>query len=111
MAPAHSASFRKDYFMEPGIVDLPWAPRSPDMNCIENCRGTLKQAVYDGGRQFDTLDDLKECLVYAWGKLPLDYIRGLVESMPRHFRELHQKRGSETKYLLFYYSGVESFSC
>ena len=97
-APAHTALYTKDYFAEAGIVDLPWAPRSPDMNIIENCWGVLSRAVYDGGRQFDTIDDLKECLIYEWEKLSLEYIRNLVESMPRRVRELYVKRGRETKY-------------
>lgn len=65
----HSASFTRDYFVTAGIVDLPWAPRSPNINVIENCWSALGAAVYDVGRQFDTLEDLKECLIYEWENL------------------------------------------
>ena len=98
MAPAHSATYTKDYFMESGITDLPWVPRSPDMNVIENCWGAFSAAVYDGGRQFETIEDLKECLIYEWEKLSLDYIRTLMSSISRRVMELYVKRGRETKY-------------
>ena len=77
---------------------MDWAPRSPDMNCIENCRDALSLTVYDQGRQFDTLEDLKECHIYEWEKLHIDYIRSLISSMPRRVWELYIKRGRETKY-------------
>ena len=37
MDPAHTAALAKDYFMESRITHLPSAPRSIDMNVIENC--------------------------------------------------------------------------
>ena len=84
--------------MESGIVDTEWAPRSSDINCIENSWGALSMAVYDGNRQFDTIDDLKECLLYEWENLSLNYIRELIMSKPRRVWELYQKRGHVTNY-------------
>lgn len=50
-----------------GLTEMDWMARSSDMNCTENCQGRLSRALYDGGRQFDTVDDLREALVYEWG--------------------------------------------
>ena len=97
-APVHTAKYTKEYFMESGIVDMKWAPRSPDINSIKNCRGAISMSVYDGNRQFDTIDDLKECLLYEWENLSLSYIRELIMSMPRRVWELYQKRGHVTSY-------------
>ena len=83
--------------MEAGIVDMGWAPKSSDMNCIENLWATLSLAVYDGNRQFDTVEDLKECLLYEREKLPQEDIQNLISSMPRPEWELYQKRGGITK--------------
>lgn len=43
--------------MMSGLTEMDWIPHSPDMNWIENCWGMLSRAVYDGGRQYDSVDD------------------------------------------------------
>ena len=43
---------------------MDWSPRSPYINPIENCYRTLELAAYEEGRQFDTLNDVQECLLY-----------------------------------------------
>ena len=77
---------------------LDWAPSSPDMNVIENCWGYLTRAVYKNGRQFDTLEDLREALTYEWENLSLEYIRSLIESMPRRVCQLWKRDGREIEY-------------
>ena len=97
-ASAHTAKLTKEYMedMKMELMDLP--AKSPDMNCIENAWGALVRALYDGGRQFDTIKDLHEALIYEWEKLDIEYIRSLISSMPRRVWELYKKRGNETKY-------------
>ena len=58
-APVHSAKHTRDYFM-----NFPF--KSLDLNCIENCKGEISRRLYDGGRQFDTVEDLLEALHYEW---------------------------------------------
>ena len=90
-APALTSKHTREYFMEAGIVDMDWAPKSPGMNCIENLWATLSLAVYDGNRQFDTVDDLKECLLYEREKLSQEGIQKLISSIPRSVWELYKK--------------------
>ena len=97
-APCHTSKFTRDYFATASITGMEWPPRSPDMDCIENCWGQLSQAVYKGGRQFDDVHELKECLTYEWENLSMDYVGKLISSMPRGISELYNKRGSSTKY-------------
>ena len=97
-APCHTSKFTRGYFATASITDVEWPHRSSDMNCIENCWGQLSQAVYKEGRQFDDVDELKECLTYEWENLSMDYVRSLISSMPRRIFELYSKRGSSTKY-------------
>ena len=97
-APSHTALHTKEFFMDMSWNVMDWPARSPDMNCIENAWGALVRAVYNGGRQFDTVDDLVEALLYEWEHLDMDYIRSLISSMPRRVWQLYQKRGNETKY-------------
>ncbi len=43
----------------------------------------LGRAVYNNGRQFDDLDELKEAPIYAWDSIELVTLQNLVGSMPR----------------------------
>ena len=97
-APAHSPKHTRDIFAEEGITDLPWPAKSPDKNWIENVWGELSRRLYDGGRQFDTVEDLHEALFYDWDKLDLVYIRKLTSSMPDSIDTLRRKRGGVPKY-------------
>ena len=97
-APAHSARHTRDFFMDMEVTDLDWSAKSPDLNCIENAWGELTRRLYDGGRQFDTVEDLTEALNYEWDNLSMDYIRKLIESMPNRVRECQLKGGRITNY-------------
>ena len=97
-APAHSAAHTRDFFAEESITDLPWLAKSPDMNCIQNAWGELSRRLYEGRRQFDTVEDLREALFYEWDKLCLVYIRKLISSMPDRIDTLRRKIGGVTKY-------------
>ena len=61
---------------------LPWPPKSPDQNCIENIWRLLVCRVYQVNRQLDDIVDLKECLNYEWDNLPMAEIRNMIEWMP-----------------------------
>ena len=97
-APAHTAVYTRDYFMMEDMLVIDWPPKSPDINIIENVWSILARRVYQGGRVFDDVSDLKECLLYEWDKLTIHEIRNLIESVPRRIVELIVKRGGETKY-------------
>ena len=84
--------------MESQQVVMDWPAKSPDMNCIENMWGELVRRVYSQGRQFDTVDDLREALMYEWEKIDLPVVQNLIASMPRRVVELMVQRGGVTKY-------------
>lgn len=58
----------------------------------------LSRALYDGGHQFDTVDDLCDALIYEWDKLDIGEFRKLVESMLRCVWQLYNKRGRAIDY-------------
>ena len=68
-------NYTKMFFQDENVELLDWAPRSPEMNVIENFRGYLARSFYQGSRQFCTVDGLKEALQYEWENLPPFYIR------------------------------------
>ena len=84
--------------MSAGIVDLPWPACSPDMNVFENCWGSLALAVYEGGRHYYSIDDLKESITYHWENMPIGEVQALVGSMPRRVLALINSKGHPTKY-------------
>ena len=97
-ASCHISKVAQDFFCSEAIDVLPWAPKSPDLNIIENIWGLLVRRVYYGYRQFETKEDLRECLEYEWEKLDLNTIRNYVRSMPKRCSKVMRARGGPTRY-------------
>lgn len=97
-APIHTARLVKTWLEDEHIVVLPWPACSPDLNIIENVWGWLVKQIYEGGRQFDSRNQLIEAIKAAWEQLSLDYIRRLYESLPRRLCEVLENRGGHTHY-------------
>ena len=77
---------------------MDWPAKSPDLNVIENARTWLVKDVYQGYRQFEYLDDLREAIVDAWDKITESYINKLIESMPTRCGRVILSRGGPKKY-------------
>lgn len=97
-ASCHTAKVVQDYFTSAALDVLPWAPKSPDLNIIENIWGILVKRVYYGYRQFETVDDLKEALLHEWDKLSTADVLKLVHSMPKRCAKTVRARGGTTHY-------------
>ena len=97
-APAHSALHTKEWFFDNVVAVMKWPAKSPDLNIIENAWTWLVREVYQGHRQFDYLDDLREAIVDAWDRMPQTYINKLIESMPSRCADVILNRGGPTKY-------------
>lgn len=57
-APVHRSKLTMDFFKSSGIKVLPWPPRSPDMNIVEDMWKVLSDSIYDGP-SFQTRDELR----------------------------------------------------
>ena len=97
-APAHSAIHTKEWLMDNIIPTIEWPDKSPDINVIENAWGAMVLDVYQGYRQFDYIDDLKEAIVAAWDRLSLKYISNLIKSVPTRLANVLLMRGGVTSY-------------
>ena len=62
----HVAGLTKAFFRRKGIRIMEWPPYSPDLNCMENAWGWMAQSVYSNGRQFNSVDELREAIFKAW---------------------------------------------
>lgn len=60
---------------------LNWPPYLPALNIIENIWSWLPRKVYEGGKQYETKDDIIVGIKAAWSEISLDYLKSLDESM------------------------------
>ena len=69
-----------------------------DLNPIENCWIWMKKQLYS--QSFTSITELKEAIKVLWFDRMADseYLRSLVESMPRRMAEVIEKGGNMTKY-------------
>lgn len=50
--------------MEESVATIERPPRSPDLNPVENVWAILSNTVYSDFKQYDTIDDLEESILY-----------------------------------------------
>ncbi|KAF4736386.1 hypothetical protein FOZ63_022494, partial [Perkinsus olseni] len=72
---------------------LPWPACSPDLNVIENLWSYLKQDIYSGGRQYNTLDELWAAIECSARSVPRNFLEKLCNSIDSRIEKLLTKRG------------------
>ena len=70
----------------------------PDLNPIENCWIWMKKQLYN--QSFISITELKEAIKVLGfeGMADSEYLRSLVESIPRSMAKVIEKGGNMTKY-------------
>jgi len=97
-APIHFARYTKMFLESKKIPLMQWPAISPDLNPIEDFWGILSAKVFRGGRQFETLKDLKEAIVKEWANIDKPVLQNLVNSMPRRLQLVEQQKGDTISY-------------
>lgn len=97
-AAIHTAGVVKKWFQDENIDVLDWPALSPDLNIIENAWGWLSNKVYEGGRQFDNVNQIIPVIQDAWKAIPLSFIQNLYKSIPNRLIDVIKNRGGSTKY-------------
>jgi len=82
----------------PNITLIRWPGNSPDLNPIENVWSWMKRQLKEA--PCTNLEQLKREILELWCQKMEDceYLRNLVESMPRRLEEVIQREGAMTKY-------------
>jgi transposase len=97
-APVHTSRSTKDWLQTHQVEVMRWPPRSPDLNPIENAWGMLARSVYENGRQYANIEQLKEAIKSAWDNLQLSDLNKLANTMPKRMIEVIKKGGGIIRY-------------
>ncbi len=97
-APIHSSRTTMAWLAHRNIRVLPWPARSPDLNPIENVWAMMSRMVYAGGKQYDSIPELKVAISAAWANLSGEYRQNLYNSMNNRVNEVVLQRGVIVNY-------------
>lgn len=94
----HVSKYAKKWFRTNQINLIEWPPVSPDLNPIENLWGILVRRVYQNGKHFNSISELKEKIIETWQNISIKEIKTLVDSMSDRVIDVIAKNGRATKY-------------
>jgi Transposase/DDE superfamily endonuclease len=94
--PKHTAHSVQDYLRSKELNILPWPSQSPDLNPIENLWHMLDWHMRT--RRPQNEKELFKACQEAWNQLDIEYLRGLVDSMPARIDAVIAAKGGMTKY-------------
>jgi len=101
--PKHTANVTKAYLEAVNITEaegtlLFWPAQSPDLNPIEHMWAYLKKQLGKYPEPPKSCHELWQRISVEWYKIPVEYCRSLIESMPRRIAAVHRAKGKQTKY-------------
>ena len=97
-AAIHNASITKKYLLEQKIRLVDNQVCFPDLNPIENLWGLIVAKVYEGGRQYSEISELKNAILDTSEKISSFQLQKVVDSMPSRIFEVIKANGRSTKY-------------
>jgi transposase len=75
------------------VETMPWPARSCDLNPIENLWGIVSREIYGGGKQYNTVQELKSEILRSWSNISLQTCANLVNSMPNRLKDVLESQG------------------
>lgn len=92
----HTARLTTAYLRQRRIRPLPWPASSPDLSPIENTWRFLKRKVNQ--RRPRTKEQLCRYIQEEWARIPVDFLRKQVHSVPRRLADVIRWKGAPTKW-------------
>ena len=96
-APSHASRYTKNFLAQKGFVNekiMDWPPASPDLNCIENLWSIVKNKIYEGNKQYATLDELWGAIVRVCKNVDSVVIEKLTGSMDNRLVATLERKGA-----------------
>ncbi|DAZ95005.1 TPA: hypothetical protein N0F65_003631 [Lagenidium giganteum] len=91
----HRAKSIEAWLEDENIVTMSWPAKSPDLIPIENLWGDLVLAVYENGRQFESVNDLRAQILISWSKIKVERLKRLMSDMPTRMALVLKSAGSK----------------
>lgn len=95
-APCHNCIYSMQSLVELGVDFINWPANSPDLNPIENIWGLMKVIISKLPRT--NVEEWKKSIHRVWESLSLEYLKALIESMPKRIQQCIENNGGHTKY-------------
>ena len=97
-APVHRASVVTSWKNNHCLESLEWPAQSLNLNPIENLWMVLEKATSKRCPPPKTISDLQAVIREELGKIPLEIVQTLIESMQRSVKQVIKTQGFATKY-------------
>jgi transposase len=97
-APPHRSKVAKTARETAEIMTLDWPAQSPDLNPIENIWAEMKMMVRRRTPPPSNIKVLERYVKNAWGDLPPEYYKKLINSMPRRIEAVIEANGNRISY-------------
>lgn len=94
--PKHKSFLIREWMLYncPKVIETP--PQSPDLNVIEHLWDFLDDRIRQ--HRISSRNHLKQVILEEWAKIPSEFTKKLVESMPRRLSAVRVAKGLHTKY-------------
>lgn len=92
-APIHTAKTTWQWFLDNGVQVMDWPALSPDLNPMENVWAMLTRAVYAGGKQYNSTDELQASIISSWEQLQQNKLKTLITTLPNQIYKVCVKQG------------------
>ena len=87
------------FLTDRNIPTMDWPALSPDLNPIENvCVGVIAREVCKHGRQYKTVDALKDAIQAPWDDIAPELLLKLAGSMTKRCIAVVRSKGAKISY-------------
>ena len=94
-ASIHVSNSTKNWLLSKNISCLDWPALSPDLNPAENVFAIISRRLYENGKQYNSLIELKKAIQKVWDELPNNTLNNLVTGMGKRIFELTLNQGKK----------------